>query len=72
MDKKWKIWGWVGGAGMSLWPLGVGNGGDVTAIGRLFAGCCYRQLEEMGGQYKSNLKNVHYSNPHRRNHFPIS
>ena len=52
MDKKWKIWGWVGGAGMSLWPLGVGNGGDVTAIGRLCAGCCYRQLEEVGGSTK--------------------
>ena len=48
MDKKWKVSGWVGGAGMSLWPLGVGNGGDVTGIGRLCAGCCYRQLEEEG------------------------
>lgn len=71
MDKKWKVSGWVGGAGMSLWPLGVGNGGDVTGIGRLCAGCCYRQLEGGGGD-KSNLKNVLYSNPHRRNHVPIS
>ena len=49
MDIKWKVSGWVGGAGMSLWPLGVGNGGDVTGIGRLCAGCCYRQLEEGRG-----------------------
>lgn len=63
---------------MSLWPLGAGNGGDVTGIGKLCAGCCYRQLRGgpprggVGRGDKSILKNVHYSHPHRRNHVPIS
>lgn len=59
-----------GGAGMLLWPLGAGNGGDVTGIGKfvlaaVIDSCGGPPQGGVGRGDKSILKNVHYSHPHR-------